>query len=170
MKGSKMSLIKIVSDTAEELFDPFEYPVLPPGKHLFIVANALETKPASDPASTNLVIGIEARCQDEDGNKGMVVFDNIVIVTDDSTSKAKKTKEIHDKKLAQFVAACGVLTPDEIKSGTEFDLADFKDKPFQAESKTAMEKVYPPELDAAGNEKKALKASIKQYLFDPTVT
>jgi len=164
-----MSLISIKSDAAEELFDPFEYPVLPPGKHLFVVANDLETKPASDPASTNLVIGVEARCQDEDGNKGMVVFDNIVIVTDDSTSKAKKTKEIHDKKPAQFVAACGVLTPEEIKNGVEFDLGDFKDKAFQNKSKTAMEDVFPPEIDAAGNKKKALKASIKQYLFDPEV-
>ena len=161
-----MSLISIQSDTPDDLDKTFEYPVLPGGKHVFVVANDLELTPVmSDPDSTNMVIKLEARCQDEDENKGIAVFDNFVIVTNPVTDKQHKTKTIHDAKLAQFVAACGVLTMEQLKNNEPFDLADFKDKVFNAESKVAMEKVYPPELDATGQPKKARKASIKQYLY-----
>lgn len=165
-----MGLISITSSNPEDLFKPFEFPVLPPGKHLFVVANELEIKPASDPESTNQVVGLEARCQDEDGNKGMVVFDNFVFFTDPQTEKEQKGQAIHQARLAQFIVACGVKTPEEIKAGAEFDLAECKDKVFYAISKTSMEKVFPPELDALGQPKKALKASIKQYLYEPVTS
>jgi len=161
-----MGLIKITSDAPDDLFKPHEFPVLPAGKHLLIVANKLFVGDVKDPASTNKIIALEARCQDEDANKGMVVFDNFLIVTDISTDKQKKTKEIHDAKLAQFVVSCGVLTQAQLKAGEEFDLDDFEGKVFNAVTKVAMEDVYPPELDREGKPKKAQRAAIKQYLFE----
>ena len=159
-----MGLIKIESETPEDLFKPMEFPVLPQGKHLFIVANKLEITVVEE--SGNDLIKLEARCQDEDDNKGTVVFDNFIIVKDPQTDKHRKGQKMHQAKFAQFVAACGVATPEEIAAGVEFDLDDFEGKVFQAVSRVSMEPVYPAELDENGNPVKARRASIKQYLHD----
>ena len=160
-----MGLIKITPENPEDLFKPVEFPVLPAGKHFFLVANELEITQTSGDDPKNMV-KLEARCQDDNENKGMVVFDNFLLIESPTTDKEATAKKIHDAKLAQFVCACGVMTQEDLKAGKEFDLADCNGKFFTAESKVSLEPIYPPELDEAGKPKKAQRASIKKYLFD----
>lgn len=158
-----MPLIKITADDPEELFKAPEFPVLPAGKHLFLVANQMEIVETSGDVPKDM-IKIEARCQDEDDNKGMVVFDNILIIASATTDKEIMAKKIHDAKLAQFVCACGVKTEAQIKAGEEFDIDDLNGKYFNAVTVVRGENVYPEELDESGKPKKAPRASIKKYL------
>lgn len=156
-----MTLISINSNQGEDLFKN-EFPVLPAGKHLFVVANDLAITQSQ---SGKDMIKLEARCQDENENKGMPVFENFLIINTPTNDKEEKSKEINDKALAQFTVACGVLTQAQIAKGEQFDLASFKGKMFEAETKVTLEAVYPQELDAEGKPKKAQRASIKKYLF-----
>ena len=174
-----MSLIEITPDDPKELLAPTEFPVIPPGTHVFVVANNLaitDTSP-TDGSTPKQMISIEARCQDEDENKGMVVFDNILIISksmiDNEPDPAKaeklaKAKAIHDKKLTQFALACGVVTKEEVEtSGLKIEsLDDFNQRTFKAVTAVRMENVYPPEFDANGNALKRKRASIKRYLFE----
>jgi len=158
-----MMLIKITAEDPEELFKAPEFPVLPAGKHLFLVANQMEiTQTNTDPPKDQ--IRLEARCQDDDESKGMVVFDGFLLYKDAITDKEITSKKINDAALAQFVCACGVLTVDQMKAGEEFDIEDLNGKFFNAESVVRLENVYPEELDENGKPKKAPKASIKKYL------
>lgn len=160
------NLINITVDDPEELFKPPEYKVLPAGVHLFCVGNGplvLETVESSG----NKIIKLQARCQDEDENKGTVVFHNFVFITKPVTAGQHKSIEINNAQLAQFTAACGVATIEEIKAGADFDLDDFTDESFfQAETVTKMEETNEVEADGV-TKKKALKASIKKFLFKP---
>jgi len=164
-----MTLVKITTENPEDLFKSPEFPVLPAGRHLFVVANELEVSQSSgdDPKD---MIKLEARCQDEDENKGVPVFDNFLVIASPRNDKEETAKKIHDAKLAQFVVACGVKTREELSQGMEFDLAELNGKFFQAISKVSLVNVYPEELDEHGKPKKVARASIKQYLFEPETT
>ena len=162
-----MGLIKISGTSSEDLFKT-SFPVLPAGKHVFVVANDLEVTQTSGGSPKDMV-KLEARCQDEDGNKGMVVFDNFLIITTPVDEKEAKAKQIHDARFAQFTVACGVKTKEQIENGEDIDLSEFKDKVFQAQSKVVQENVYPEELDDNGKPKKEPRARIARYLFEPTV-
>ncbi len=159
-----MTLINITTDSPEDLFNAPEFPVLPAGDHLFLVANQMEIVQTSGDEPKDM-IKIEARCQDEEeGCKGVVVFDNILLISSATTDKEITSKKIHDAKLAQLVAACGVLTPDEIMAGTEIDIDALNGAYFRATSVIRNEPIYPAEIDELGKPKKAPRASIKRYL------
>ena len=97
MKGTKkIGLIKITTDNPEELFERPKMPLITPGKHLFVVAKLT----MSIAASGNKVLKLEARCQDEDQNKGLPCFDNFVLIENPQTEDDKTTKRIHDSRLA----------------------------------------------------------------------
>ena len=164
MKGEiKMGLITITPDSPDDLFKAPEFPVLPAGKHLFVVANRLEviSKEGKHP-----LIKLEARCQDDDSNKGMVVFENFLLIGAATTEDEATAKRIHDARLAQFVCACGVSTPEKITNKEPFDLSDCDGKYFNAITTVRNEPVYPEELDDKGNPKKALRARIRQFLYE----
>lgn len=161
-----MSLIKITPDDPEELFKPPEFPVLPAGDHLFLVANSLEITQSSGEIPKNMIM-LEARCQDDDENKGMVVFDCFLLIDQATDDKSVTSKKIHDAKFAQFICACGVSNQEDLKAGKEFDFADCNGKFFNATTKVALEPVYPSEIGEDGKPIKAPKASIKRYLFEP---
>lgn len=164
MKGKeqKMPLIKITTDDPEDLFKAPEFPILPAGKHLFLVANQMEITESKSGIS---MLRLEARCQDEEEGKGMVVFDNFMLYASATTDNEITAKKINDAALAQFVAACEILTPEEIKAGMEFDIEKLNGSYFNAESVVRLEPIYPSELDDAGKPKKAPRASIKRYLM-----
>ena len=161
-----MGLINITTDDPESLSEKTSFPLITPGKHLFVVGNKPVIEAVNDPDSTNQIVKIEGVCQDEDENKGWRVFDNFLIVTDASTDKQKTTKKIHDAKLAQFIASTGLKTMDEIKAGEGFDVSETEGKHFNALINNPLEEVYPPELDENGNKKKAPRTRVKQYLFE----
>lgn len=162
-----MPLININSSTPDDLFKT-EFPVLPAGKHLFEIVNDVAPEaPSNENASYDSMLKFEFRCQDDDDNKGMPVFENILIVNTPVDSKAETTKRIHDSRLAQLIAACGILTMDQIKNGEQFDTASFKGARFEATSKVVQENVYPEELDENGRPKKAPRARISKFLFEP---
>ena len=159
-----MPLINITSESgnAEDLFKQPEYPVLPAGKHLFVVAKKIEITQSE---KGNDVIKAEFRCQDEDENKGMVVFENFVFINDLQTDGQRKSLEINQARFSQFTVACGVATVAQIKAGEDFDLDDFETKVFSAVSMVKLEDTQ--ELDpATGKAIKKPKASIKQFLFE----
>lgn len=156
-----MPLINITAEDPEELFKAPEFPVLPAGKHLFLVANQIEI---ADSSTGIPMIKLEARCQDEDENKGMVVFDNFLLYKSAITDNEITSKKINDAAFAQFVAACGLKTPEQIKAGEQFDTEDLNGKYFDAESVVRLENIFPTELDEHGKPKKAPRASIKKYL------
>lgn len=155
-----MALISITTDDPDALDRAPVFPVLPSGKHLFVVANRLEVTQSE---KGNDVIRLEARCQDEDDNKGMVVFHNFVFIKDPVTDGQKKSLEINNGQFAQFTAGCGVATMAHIKAGGKYDLDDFEGKFFNANSAVKLEDTN--ELDEAGNKIKQRRASVKQFLF-----
>ncbi len=165
-----MGLISITADDPESLSEKRSFPLITPGKHLFIVANKPVIEPVSSEDSTNQIIKLDFVCQDEDENKGRHVFENIIIVTDLSTEKQKTTKAINDPRLAQFVVATGLKTMDEIKARVEFDVSETEGEHFQAVIANPIEEVFPKELDANGNAKKEPRSRVKQYLFEPEDT
>lgn len=157
-----MPLIKITADDPEELFKAPEYPVLPAGKHLFLVANQMEI---IDSSGGIPMIKLEARCQDEGEGKGMVIFENFMLYASAATDKEITAKKINDAALAQFVCACELLTVDQMKAGVEFDIDELNGRYFNAESVVRLAPVYPAEIDDAGKPIKAPKANIKKYLI-----
>lgn len=160
-----MTLVHITSKTPDDLFKAPEFPVIAAGKHLFAVANELEISQSRGEDPKNM-IKLEARCQDEDENKGIPVFDNFLLIRTPRNDKEETAKRLQDAKLAQFVAACGVKTRSEIEAGADFDLNDFYQRNFMAEIVVKLEPVYPEELDERGKVKKVARASIKKYLFE----
>lgn len=164
-----MPLIKITTDDPEELFKAPEFPVLPAGKHLMLVANQMEIK---DSNSGIPMIPLEARCQDDGEGKGMVVFDNFMLYTSETanTPNLITAKKINDAALAQFVCACEILTVDQMKAGEEFDIEDLNGKYFNAETVVREAEVYPKELDEDGKAKKAPRANIKKFLIPETAS
>lgn len=158
-----MTLIKITADDPEDLFKAPEFPVLPAGTHLFLVANQMEI---IDSSGGIPMIKLEARCQDDGEGKGMVVFDNFMLYTSETanTEKLLMAKKINDAALAQYVCACGLLTVDEMKASKEFDIVDLNGRSFNAVTVVRGEKIYPEELDDLGKPKTAPRASIKKYL------
>ncbi len=157
-----MTLIKITADDPEELFKAPEFPVLPAGKHLFLVANQIEITQSNSGID---MIKLEARCQDEGEGKGMMVFGNFMLYKEATTDKEVTAKKINDAALAQFVCACEIITPRDLKAGNEFDIDDLNGKYFNAETAVRQEALYPEELDEAGKPKKAPRARIKKYLI-----
>ena len=160
-----MNLINITSDSGDSdaLFKDPEFPVLPAGKHTFVVANKLAVIDSS--TGTSDLIKAEFRCQDEDANKGMGVFHNFVFIKDPQTDGQKKSREINQAEYAQFVVSCGVATEAQVKAGENFDLDDFETKVFEAVSVVKLENTQ--EIGEDGKPKKAQKASIKKFLFEP---
>lgn len=164
-----MTLINITAENPEDLFKDPEFPVLPPGDHLFQVANQMEIVQTKGDESKGILpkdmLKIVGRCQDEvEGCKGVQIFDNILIIKDATSDKEITSKKIHEAKLAQFVAACGVKTPEQIKAGESFDIEDCNGAFFNATSVVKNEDIWPQELDELGKPKRAPKASIKRYL------
>jgi hypothetical protein len=157
-----MVLLSVSLDDPNELFKPPEFPVLPPGRHGFALSEKLVITDSKTEGSSNKVVKISAKCTDDDENKGSMVWDNIVIVTDLSTDKAKKTHEISQKKLAQFTVACGIATKEEVQEqGYQVDLDRFEvGTEFEA-----MSNVKTSKNPTTGQEQQT--AGIKRYLFEP---
>lgn len=164
------NLIDIIVDDPDELFKAPEYKVLPAGVHLFCIGKTPLVIEVVE-GSGNDIIKLQACCQDDDENKGIMVFHNFVFIKDPQNDGQRKSVEINNAQLAQFTAACGVATIEDIKAGVKFDLDDFTDEVFfKAETVIRKEDVFPAELDENGNKKKANKASIKRFLFEPDKT
>ncbi len=155
-----MSLVEIDTGSGDDLFAPPTFQQLTPGKHLFEVANDLVVEEVKKAESDNNVINLEAVCQDEDENKGRKVWDRVLIISDNTTEKGQIAQKINQAKLCQFTVACGVLTQDQIKSGSKIPLDEFKGKRFEAITKQGTYK------DTSGAEK--TKSEIVRYLFDTT--
>jgi len=147
-----------VDTSNKDLLKPYEPKLLPNGKHLFEVANDLVVSQAKPP-SPNQIIKVELRCQDEDDNKGAVVFDNIVLIADDSTTSGKKAKEINEGRIAQFALACGVLTEEQIKAGEGLPLEQFVGRRGEAITKVESSK-------DANTQQIRQNSKISRYLFE----
>ena len=158
------NLINITVDEPEDLFKAPEYKVLPAGVHLFCVGNSLAVEVVE--SSGNDIIKLQARCQDEDENKGTVVFHNFVFIKNPTTDGQRKSIQINNAQLAQFAVACGVSTVDQVKAGEDFDLDDFGEESF-FKAETVVKSEETRELNDDGTKKKAPKASIKKFLFEP---
>lgn len=148
----------------DDLFKTPEYPVLPAGEHLFAIGNGPLCVEVVE-SSGNDIIKLQAVCQDDDGNKGVMVFHNFVFIKNPTTEGQKKSIEINNAQLAQFVAACDVLTVAQIKAGEKFDLENFDENTF-FRAKTTVKKEDTLEIGDDGRPVKAPKASFKQFLYD----
>jgi len=146
-----------VDTSNPDLYKPPEFPVLPPGIHLFAVAKLEDPVPGkNNPA--NQVISCEFRCQDEDANKGMVVFKRFVLMDPNNTSeKAAKGRKINQQAMTTFCLACGVTTKDEIASTGEVPLMKCRDAFFKAETRV---------VNNTYNGQTRKQAEIKKYLFE----
>ena len=171
-----MTLIDITTDNPEELLASPDFPVLPSGVHLFTVANKLTVEQTSTDPPKDMV-RVELRCQDEDENKGMPIFDQFLFVSQalidaepDAVKQEKlvKTRAINNRAWAQFLLACGVKTEEQVKAGDlSVELDDLFERTLQAKTKVTMENVYPEELGDDGKPKKAARARVAKYLFKP---
>ena len=145
-----------VDTTNPDLYKPPEFPVLSPGIHLFAVAKLSDPEPGkSNP--DNKVISCEFRCQDEDANKGMVVFERFVLMDPNNQSeKAAKGRKINQQNMTTFCLACGVTTKDEIAETGELPLMKCRDGFFKAETNV---------VNNTYNGQTRKQAQIKKYLF-----
>jgi hypothetical protein len=162
-----MPLIDITpaSGNAEDLLKPPEYPVLPGGKHLFVIAEPFVLEPSNSNPENNIIKAVY-RCQDEDENKGMAVFENFVFIGNPQKEGQFKSIEINKARLAQLAIAAGVSTEADIRAGKQFDLDDFHEKVFSAISTVKNEDTQEINTET-GKPIKAPKASIKKYLYEP---
>jgi len=143
----------------EDLFTPYQPPILANGKHLFEVANDLCLEPSKSAGSSNLVIKVELRCQDEGEDKGKPVYDHFVIISDATSEKSQKAKRINEGRLAQFSVACGVQTQEQIKAGEPIPLDQFAGR--RCEAITKMESSTDPATQRVQQSSK-----ISRYLFE----
>jgi len=130
-KRRNMEAIKV--DTSNpKLFETPEFPVLPAGVHLFAVAAMGKPVPCQE--GPNLVIKAEFRCQDEEPaeNKGMVVFENFVIITEVPNEKAAKARKINQQQMTTFCLACGVTTKEQVQETGELPIAQTEGAFFKA--------------------------------------
>lgn len=127
-----MPTIKV--DTSNpNLYDAPEFPTITPGIHLFAVADISDPEPAQN--SDNLVISCQFRCQDEDENKGLVVFERFVLISPEKQdTKSVKARQINQQTMTTFCLACGVTTKDEVEQTGELPLMNCKDQFFKAET------------------------------------
>jgi len=150
-----MSMIN-VDTTNEDLFKPYEFKLMPNGKHSFEVANDLELVPSQ--SSHNLVIKVELRCAEEGEFKGAVVFDNFTIVKDPQTDKQRASKKINESRLSQFAVACGVCSEKEINATGQIPLELFKGRVCDAIVGTAS-------YTDPNSQEARQKNKISRYLF-----
>lgn len=138
------------------LCKPPEFPVLFPGIHLFAAAKIGEPEPAKE--GPNLVISCEFRCQDEDKNKGLVVFERFILIDpSNQTEKAAKGRKINQQSMTTFCLACGVTTKEEVAATGELPLMKCRDAFFKAET-GVQNNTY------QGQTRK--QSFIKKYLFE----
>lgn len=142
-----------------DLFKPYEFKVLPAGKHLLEVANELVVAAAAPPSENN-VVKVELRCQDEDENKGTVVFENFTLISNPQSEKEITSQKINQGRLAQFTVACGVKTQAEIEAGSGIPLEEFKGKRCEAIIKIESYKDQKTQEDRQ-------RAKVVRYLFEP---
>lgn len=121
-----------VDTSNEDLFKPPEFPVIPPGIHLFVVAKISKPEPAKE--GPNLVISAEYRCQDDDANKAMVVFERFIIMVNPTTEKQLKGRKINQQNMTTFCLACGVTSKEKILETGELPLAACEGAFFKAET------------------------------------
>lgn len=151
-----MGLVEV--DTGNpDLFKPYEFKVLPAGKHLLEVANDLVVAAAAPP-SPNSVVKVELRCQDEDENKGTVVWENFTIIAAPQSEKERTSQKINQGRLAQFAVACGVKTQAEIEGGSGIPLEPFKGA--RCDAITRVESYKDP-----NTQESKTRAKVGRYLF-----
>jgi hypothetical protein len=136
-----------------DLFKPPEFKVLPPGIHLFAVSELTGPAPAKE--GPNLVIKCDFRCQDEDDNKGLAVFENLVIVTETPNAKAVTARDLNQRRMVQLCLACGVTTQQQIEETGELPIMQCAGQFFKAQTGVRTKK-YQGEDQT--------KAYIKKYL------
>ena len=146
-----------VDVTNPDLFVPYEYKVLPPGKHLFEVGEDVVVGPCAAP-SKNEKFTVVAVCQDEDENKGTKVFDNFVLIKNPTTEGQRTAIKINQSRLCQLVVACGILTQEDIMGGAQIDLTALRGCTFDAVTKVGSYKKDNETIP---------KAEIVKYLFQP---
>lgn len=155
-----MGLVSV--DTSNpDLLKPFEFKLLPNGKHSFEVANDLKVEDSK--SSANKVIKVELRCNEEGEFKGTAVFDIFIIMVDPQGEKGLKAKKIQEGKMAQFALACGVTTKDELEETGEVPLELCKGCFVEAVIGTKANSYKDPNTDELITRD---KNTIVKYLFD----
>ena len=145
-----------VDVSSPDIFEPPEFKVLTPGIHTFVVASMSEFEKCK--TSENLVSKLEYRCQDEDPDcKGLVIFENFVLVTDASSPKMATCQQINQKSMTQLCLACGVTSKQQVESTGEIPLEQCREGFFKAQT-GVKNNTY------NGETKK--QAYIKKYLFE----
>ena len=119
---------------------------IPDGEYTFEIANDLVVTQAKPP-STNKLIKVELRVQDDGEHMGALVYDNIVL-----TRKA-------EFKLCHIVLAAGTQTKEEMESGVDLDL-------LKGEIVKAMVSLEPPRRDSVTGQMYDESNSVKRYIFD----
>jgi len=153
-----METLKV--DTSNpDLFKPPEFTPLTPGIHLFVVTSMTDPEPSKTEGSSNLVIKMEARCQDEDSqDKGRAIFENFVLVENPTNPKEVTTQKINEQKMVQFCLACGLTTKSQIEeTGVIPNLQNSVGNYFKASTGVRVNKYM-------GEERR--QAYIKKYLFE----
>jgi hypothetical protein len=143
-----------VDVTNPDLFKPPEFRVLKPGLHTFVVAKIGKFEPAQK--GSNLVCKAEFRCQDDGDEKGLVVFENFVLIQDTSGEKAKTARRLNQQRMVQLCLACGVTTKDQVAATSEIPLLSCENQFFKAESNVQTKKYMGEEQT---------RAKIRKYVF-----
>ena len=143
----------------EDLFKPPEFPTITPGIHAFAVASIGDWEPSKTDGSTNLVLQVDLRCQDDEveENNGLACFENFVLVTEVTDQKSATTKKMNEQRMAQFCLSCGVTTQQQILETGELPIKACEGQFLKAQTGIKINE-YQGE--------KTPKTYVKKYLFE----
>ena len=156
-----MSTINVdVSDP--KIFEPSSFRLAKDGQKVLEIANELKLEPCKEP-SENQKIEIELRIIDDGDEKGIKVFDRIIIFANATTDKQLKGQEINQQRLVHLTMAAGVKTKEELAADGSIPLENFKGRAVKAYVGTTTYKKQDTQETVKKNE-------VKRYLFKKATT
>ncbi len=114
-----------------EIFKPSSFRLATPGQKVLEIANDLCLKPCKAP-SENEMIEVELRILDDGPDKGIKVFDRIIIIKNATTEKQLKGQEINQQRLVHLTMAAAVKTKEELQADGSIPLEQFKGRAVKA--------------------------------------
>ena len=158
-----MSTVNVdVSDP--KIFEPSSFRLAANGQKVLEIANELKLEPCKEP-SENSKIEIELRIIDDGDEKGIKVFDRIIVWPEGAvlTEKQKVGREINQQRLVHLTMAAGVKTKEELAVDGSIPLEQFKGRAVNAYVGTTTYKKQDTDEIVKKNE-------VKRYLFKKATT
>lgn len=116
-----------------DIFEPSSFRLATPGQKVLEIANDLKLEPCKEP-SENSIVKIELRIIDDGDEKGIKVFDQIIVWPEGASlsEKQKKGQTINQQRLVHLTMASEVKTKEELAVDGSIPLENFKGRAVKA--------------------------------------